>query len=118
MAPTAHPRWQDSPESSVPGPDSSVGPFPEDLWLHLRTAWRLSDRELKIIPEICANQELESIAGVLDLPSEVVYRTLQRIYVKLRIGGRRELKWRVRMEYSALVANQPGTGMPVGPIAA
>jgi hypothetical protein len=60
---------------------------------------------------------LESIARVLDLPSDVVYRALQRIYVKLGIGGRRELRWRAKMEYAALVAKS-NTDRPVGPIAA
>ena len=118
MAPTFHLRWQDSPESSALGPDCSVGPFPEELWVHLRTAWRLSDRELKTIQEICANHEMDTIARVLEVSPEVAYRTITRIYVKLHIGGPRELRWRVRMEYTAFVFNQRDIDMPFGPVAA
>ena len=104
MAPAARLGWQDSEESSASGPDECVGPFPEHIWVHLRKSWRLSNREFEIVRAICANQELESIARVLDIPSEVVYGTLQRIYVKLRIGSRRELRWRTKMECVTLVA--------------
>ena len=94
-----------------------MGPFPENLWLHLCKSWRLSIRELRIIQEICADQELETIALSLEVPSEVVYRTLQRIYVKVGIGGRRELRWKTRMEYDAFVAGRRNS-VPVPPIAA
>jgi len=74
---------------------------PDDAWQHVRRSLRLSDRELGIVQGIFADKEENSIATTLGISRELVYRLTQRIYVKLRIGSRRELKSKVESEYLA-----------------
>jgi DNA-binding CsgD family transcriptional regulator len=76
-----------------------------EVWVHLRGLLRLSERELQILQGIFAEKEQEIIARALSISPEVVYRTTQRIYVKLRIGSRAELRSKVRSEYLAFAAN-------------
>ncbi len=80
---------------------------------------RLSVRELQIAQGVFGDQDQETIAQALDLPLDVVYRALQRIYIKLHIGSRAELIVRVMSEYLAYVADQPQSeisGVPYWPI--
>jgi DNA-binding CsgD family transcriptional regulator len=78
----------------------------DDAWLHLGCSLRLSERELRIVQGIFDDQEQESIAAALGISADVVYRTVQRIYTKLRVGSRAELIVRVMVEYLAFVADQ------------
>jgi len=90
------------PESNqVPG--SSV--IPIHAWLCLREAMRLSDRELQIIQAVFDDREFELLARDLVITTEVAYRAMQKIYVKLQIGSRAELIVRVMSEYLAFVAD-------------
>jgi DNA-binding CsgD family transcriptional regulator len=85
-----------SPAVASPESISAVqGLSPAVVWMLVRDALRLSDRELRITQGIFDGQEQASIAADLHISPEVVYRTTQRIYIKLRIGSRRELKLRV-----------------------
>ncbi len=72
--------------------------LPEDLWSKLQTLLRLSAWELQIVQRIFAEQEQEGIAQALGVSQENVNRATQRIYIKLRIGSRKELRSRVRSE--------------------
>jgi DNA-binding CsgD family transcriptional regulator len=83
------------------------GIFSWDEWLHVGDSLRLSDRELLVVQGIFDDRELENIADILGVPTNVVYRTLQRIYIKLQIGSRAELVVRVMSEYVAFAADQP-----------
>jgi len=76
-----------------------------ELWLHVRETLRLSERELHIVQGICAEFEQDDIANVLQISPDVVYRITQRIYVKLRIGSRMELRAKVRSECLAFAAD-------------
>ena len=75
--------------------------LPDDAWLHVRRSLRLSDRELGIVQGLFADKEENSIAATLGISRDLVYRSTQRIYVKLRIGSRRELNSKVESEYLA-----------------
>jgi len=97
------PALSPSSHTSEPGPTF----IPDDAWLHLRDTLRLGDRELQIIQGIFADQEQESIARTVGISPEMVYRMLQRIYIKLHCGSRAELVVRVMSEYLAFVADQP-----------
>jgi DNA-binding CsgD family transcriptional regulator len=77
-----------------------------DSWMHLGHSLRLSQRELQIVQRIFDDQEQENIAAGLGIGVDVVYRTVQRIYIKLRVGSRAELIVRVMVEHFALVADQ------------
>ena len=83
--------------------------LPYDAWLHLRGSLRLSDREAQIVQGIFEDEEQESIAKALGISPDLVYRTIQRIYIKLHIGSRAELVVRVMSEYLAFVADQEQT---------
>ena len=92
MAPTLYPAGNPRPEEEFN--------FPEILptsavWSIVRESLRLSERELKIAQGVFANQEQDAIAAANGFTQEFVYRSLQRIYIKLRIGSRRELNSRV-----------------------
>jgi len=75
--------------------------------MHVRSAMRLSDRELGIVQQIFAGSPQENIAAALSVAPEIVYRATQRIYVKLHIGSRTELKSRVMAEHLAYLSRQP-----------
>jgi DNA-binding CsgD family transcriptional regulator len=77
-----------------------------EAWLYLRNALRLSTRELRIVQCVFDDQAQDQIVSALFISPEVVYRTLQRIYIKLHIGSRQELVVRVMSEYLAFVADQ------------
>jgi len=66
---------------------------------------RLSDRELQIIQAVFDDREFELLARDLVITTEVAYRAMQKIYVKLQIGSRAELIVRVMSEYLAFVAD-------------
>lgn len=90
------------------GPDLRSGPILSDAWQHIQKALRLSDRELRIVQEIYAGQEhYGSIALAIGVAPEVVYRSIQQIYVKLRIGSKLELKSRVMLQHMAFAAIEP-----------
>ena len=76
-------------------------------WLYLRDSLRLSDREIRIIQGVFDDEDLEDTAEVLGSSANFVYRSLQRIYIKLRIGSRTELMARVMAEYWVFEADQP-----------
>ena len=76
-----------------------------DVWSQLGVSLRLSQRELQIAKAVLAGQQQDVIAQNLGLTPFMVYRTLQRIYIKLHIGSRLELKERVKSQYQALSAN-------------
>ena len=78
--------------------------FPADAWAHIRMALRLSDRELAVAKGIFAEQDTNEIAVETGIPADVVYRSTQRIYIKLHIGSRMELISRIKSEYRALLA--------------
>jgi DNA-binding CsgD family transcriptional regulator len=102
MVPTSSANWRASAESS--GPPENYSPLPGDAWLPIRKSLRLSDLELRIAQEVFLGQEqdsIDSIASALAISPDLVYRTLQRIYIKLHIGSRRELNARVMSEYRA-----------------
>ena len=80
--------------------------YPAEAWVHLRTVLRLSDRELAVAKGIFAGQDDNGIALETGIPSDLVYRTTQRIYIKLKIGSRMELIARIKSEYRALLADQ------------
>lgn len=80
--------------------------FPSDAWAHIQTALRLSDRELAIAKGIFAEQDTREIAEKTGIPADVVYRSTQRIYIKLRIGSRMELIARIKSEYRTILANR------------
>jgi hypothetical protein len=65
------------------------------VWSIVRESLRLSERELKIAQGVFAKQEQDIIAASNGFTPEFVYRSLQRIYIKLRIGSRRELNSRI-----------------------
>jgi hypothetical protein len=67
---------------------------------------RLSDRELLVAQGIFAEQDTNVIARATGIPSDLVYRLTQRIYVKLHIGSRMELISRIKSEYRAFLAHQ------------
>ena len=92
-------------QAANPEPGWAVIPY--DAWPHLRDSLRLSDREMKLVQGIFADEEQENIAESLGIEPGVVYKMLQRIYVKLHIGSRTELIVRVMSEYLAFVADQP-----------
>jgi DNA-binding NarL/FixJ family response regulator len=108
MAPTLSPCRRVPAESAhqpaIQAPGSSL--LPVDAWLHLRNVLRLSDRELQIIQGVFDDEDLDNIAHTLAISREVVYRSTQRIYLKLRIGSRAELIVRMMSEYLAFVADQ------------
>ena len=108
MAPTFSPDWHGGTapalESDTPDHESSL--IPCDAWLQLRIALHLSERELQIVQAIFDDQQQDSIAGDLGLSPAIVYRTIQRIYIKLHIGSTAELIVRVMSEYLAFVADQ------------
>ena len=80
--------------------------YAADTWAHVRTVLRLSDRELAVAKGIFAGQDDNGIAHETGIPSALVYRTTQRIYIKLKIGSRMELISRIRSEYRALLADR------------
>ena len=107
MAPTMSTTWPASIVTASPvSGDIGLSIPPTDAWLHIPTVLRLSDREVRVVQEILAEQEQESIARALGVSQDIVYRTTQRIYIKLRIGSRIELRSRVRSEYQVYLANQ------------
>jgi DNA-binding CsgD family transcriptional regulator len=79
--------------------------LPTDVWRRLPGLHRLSDRELQIVQGIFVGQDQQHIALALGIGEDLVYRTIQRIYIKLRIGSRLELISRVRSEYMKFVIN-------------
>jgi hypothetical protein len=108
MAPAFSTSWQDpsDPQGQLLCPDLGPGQLPSSAWLDIRIGLRLSERELGVVRGIFADQEQESIATAMGIAPAVVYRTLMRVYVKLHIGSRIELKSRVKAEYLAIAANQ------------
>ena len=116
MAPTLSPLWHDSAEVSGPAlnADFDASPVSGEAWMHLRTALRLSDRELRIVQGVFADQEQDRIALALGISPELVYRTIQRIYIKLHIGSRLELKSKVRSEYLAWAGSRKPVAMTFG----
>jgi len=96
-----------SPEFSSP----VQGISPGVVWSLVRDTLRLSERELRITQGIFAGQEQASIAADLQISPEVVYRTTQRIYIKLRIGSRRELN--LRVSSIMLLLSQASRSLPL-----
>lgn len=92
MAPTMYPAGDRTPaqQTEFPGllPTSAV-------WSLVRQSLRLSERELKIVQGIFDDQDQNTIAATAGVTPETVYRSIQRIYIKNRMGSRRELKARV-----------------------
>jgi DNA-binding CsgD family transcriptional regulator len=109
MAPTLSSRLQSPlvPAPQPAGPGLGSSPLSPEAWLQLRGLLRLSDRELQIVQGIFAEQEQDSIALALGISPELVYRTTQRIYIKLHIGSRLELKSKVRSAYLTFASTQP-----------
>jgi len=115
MAPQMSSEWY-GPASTEPAPvNQACGRWilPCDAWLYLRDALRLSERELLIVEGLFEDREQEILARSLGISPETFYRTLQRIYVKLRIGSTAELVVRVMSEYLTFVADQTLADMPV-----
>jgi DNA-binding NarL/FixJ family response regulator len=94
---------QQSPElsQSIPSPDPGPLNLPDELWSQLARILNLSERESRIVQAICVDEEDKAIASRIGIPQERLYRAIQRIYVKLRIGSRAELKFMVRSVYLA-----------------
>src|SRR5579863_4439910 len=90
-------------------PGSSL--LPVDAWLYLCGTLRLSSRELQIVQGVFDDLDQAEIARTVSLSPEAVYRAMQRIYIKLRIGSRAELIVRVMSEYLAYAADQPQSEM-------
>jgi hypothetical protein len=93
--------------------------IPFEAWPYLAVSLRLSNRELQIVKGIFADRELEEIAHDNGANKEFVYRSLQRIFIKLGIGSRAELVVRVMAEYLAFAADQEQSefsGLPYWPI--
>jgi len=117
MAPTFSSDWSRSaaaahqPEILPPG----SGPLSDEAWMHVRSAMRLSDRELGVVQQIVAGSPQENIAGALSIGPEIVYRTTQRIYIKLHIGSRMELKSRVMAEHLVYLSRQPQRALTASP---
>jgi hypothetical protein len=61
---------------------------------------------LQIVEAVFDDQEPEIIGRSLSISTDMVYRSLQRIYVKLHIGSRTELVVRVMSEYLAFFSDQ------------
>ena len=105
MAPTFQSRQQKSKTSGQPSTPEIGGQFiPDEVWSHIQTDLRLSDRELRIVQGVWVDQTPESIALAMEVTYFIVYRTLQRIYIKLHIGSRLELKSRVWASCTAYLA--------------
>jgi DNA-binding NarL/FixJ family response regulator len=116
MAPTNLSRRQKKSKTSNQTPQPELGGqfIPEEAWVQIRMDLRLSDRELGITQGVWNGQEQEAIALSLGVTSFVVYRTLQRIYIKLHIGSRLELKSRVWASYTAYLALHTPAGVVYG----
>ena len=109
MAPTLSSRLHDPLVQAPPqpaGPDLRSSHLPAEAWLQIRAQFRLSDRELGIVQGIFEEQEQDSIAQALNIPPQLVYQTIQRIYIKLHIGSRLELRSKVRSAYLAFASTQ------------
>jgi ATP/maltotriose-dependent transcriptional regulator MalT len=109
MAPTFSSSWATSSVAAhqTDNLQPGSGPLSDEAWLHIRSALRLSDRELGIVQQIFAGSPQENIAGALAIAPDIVYRTTQRIYIKLHIGSRMELKSRVMAEHLIYLSHQP-----------
>ena len=94
----------------MPSPDPGPLFFPSEAWGAIAKVLRFSDREQRIVQAVCADQTHEAIATLLGIPPERVYRALQRIYVKLRIGSKAELKFMLRAVYLAHAGVSGGAG--------
>ena len=84
--------------------ESQAASFTSEVWEALRQALRLSSLELQIVQAVFGEQQQAAMASALHVTPFVVYRTLQRIYIKLHIGSRLELKQRVLAEYQVFAA--------------
>lgn len=73
--------------------------LPCEAWSGISKALHLSLRELTIVKGICSSQNESSMAEALAVSPEVVYRMTQRIYVKLHVGSRMELRLKVVSAY-------------------
>ncbi|HEY3835891.1 MAG TPA: hypothetical protein VGL72_04950 [Bryobacteraceae bacterium] len=80
----------------LPSPDPGPLFFPDEAWAVIGRVLRFSDREQRIVQSVCADQEYEAIASSIGISVERVYRAVQRIYVRLRIGSKAELKFMLR----------------------
>src|ERR1017187_2883504 len=114
MAPTLSPSIKVPEESEVQAARQAPGSalLPCDAWLHLRDSLWLSEREVRVVQGIFNDEENLSMASALAISADLVYRTIQRIYIKLHIGGRAELIVRVMSEYLAFVGDQTQPEMP------
>lgn len=92
MAPSPSPLDRRSPAEEYQLPE--ILPT-SAVWSFVRQSLRLSERELRIAQGIFAGQDQDSIAAVNGFSSDFIYRSLQRIYIKNRMGSRRELNSRV-----------------------
>jgi DNA-binding NarL/FixJ family response regulator len=79
--------------------EGQFGDLSCEAWLRIRNKLRLSDRELAVVQGVCWNRDEAAIASMMAVSRDIVYRTVQRVYVKLRIGSRIELRARVMSEY-------------------
>jgi hypothetical protein len=89
------------PSPALPGPDPGPVHLPAEIWFKLARVLHLSERETRIVQAVCADEEDNAIASRIGIPQERLYRAIQRIYVKLRIGSRAELKFMVRSVHLA-----------------
>jgi DNA-binding CsgD family transcriptional regulator len=89
-----------------PVPKIGASLLPDEIWLRLREALGLSDRELQIVREIFEDQKQESIAVRLGISSRNVTVNLQSIYGKLGIASRPQLIMRVMSEYLVFLASK------------
>jgi DNA-binding NarL/FixJ family response regulator len=78
--------------------EAQFSDLPYETWLRIRVKFHLSDRELAIVQGVCRNWDETTIASTMAISRDIVYRTVQRIYVKLHIGSRIELRARMRSE--------------------
>jgi len=88
-----------SKTQALRSPEDGSGVVAYQAWPLLARALRLSARELQIVQAVFDDRDAAVIAASLGITSEAVFRHLQRIYIKLRIGSRAELIARVAAEY-------------------
>jgi DNA-binding CsgD family transcriptional regulator len=84
--------------------------LPPSGWLYLRTALRLSDRELQIVQRVFDDQKEDLIAAELGISPHTVRTYFQRLYAKLSVASRAQLVVRVMAAY--LAAAQPPEPFP------
>lgn len=79
--------------------------LPSDAWPHIRTALRLSPREIQVVQSVFEDQKEVSIAYELGISPHTVNTYFQRIYIKLHVTSRPQLIVRVMAEYLSLTSS-------------